>query len=192
MRDCLDLSCPQGGRGLTFTSARVLVRAPIDGPGQQRTDTEDCGEVRALTPPLTLLPPHVCHRRRDWAVSVGSHMQQDTVISWSPPRPSAFSCHCSPQRPGTKNGDNVPLDTVVIVVFVSARVLRPAGRLLERTHSASLRWSSATFLKLLPCSWNSVAHCPIIIPKTCFPVQLFVLTQTVRVSEASDWMMRQH
>ena len=29
------------GWGLTFTSAHVLVRAPVDGPGSQATDTED-------------------------------------------------------------------------------------------------------------------------------------------------------
>ena len=29
------------GRGLTFTSARVLVRAPIDGPGWHPTDIGD-------------------------------------------------------------------------------------------------------------------------------------------------------
>ena len=66
-------------------------------------------------------------------------MQQDTVISWSPPRPSAFACHCSPQKPGIKKVvDNLPLDTVAIVVFDSARVSSPAGRHLQGTHSASL------------------------------------------------------
>ena len=33
-QSCTSLSLrPQGGRGVKFTSARVLVRAPIDGPG---------------------------------------------------------------------------------------------------------------------------------------------------------------
>ena len=106
VRDCLVLSCSlfTKGRGLTFTSARVFVRAPVDGTrlATHRHRGPHCGEVRAFTPPSTLLPPRVCHRRRDWAVSIGSHMQQDTVISWSPPRPSASPCHCPPQRPGIK------------------------------------------------------------------------------------------
>ena len=47
---------------LTFTSARVFARAPIDGPGSPPTDAEDhtpCA-VRALMRILDLLPPHVC------------------------------------------------------------------------------------------------------------------------------------
>ena len=34
--------------------------------------------------PSSLSPPHVCHRQRDRAVSVGSHMQQDINISDTP------------------------------------------------------------------------------------------------------------
>ena len=62
---------------LTFTSARVLVRALVDGPGLQPTDIGNHTQcaARALTPTLSLRPPHVCHRQKDWAVS----------ISWAPP-----------------------------------------------------------------------------------------------------------
>ena len=41
---------------------------------------------RALVPTLAVQPPHVCHRQRDWAVSIGSHMQQDVDISPAPPQ----------------------------------------------------------------------------------------------------------
>ena len=44
------------GRGLTFTFARVLVGALIDGPGSQPTDTQDhtlCA-ARALVPTLAV------------------------------------------------------------------------------------------------------------------------------------------
>ena len=55
------------GRGLTFNFARVLVRAPIDEPGFQPTDT--VGPHNAVKsvlscPNVALSPPHVCHRRR--------------------------------------------------------------------------------------------------------------------------------
>ena len=70
------------GRGLTFTVARVLVRAHVDGLSSQPSDAEDhtLRAARALVPPLALVPPQVCHRQRDWAVSVGSHMQQDMIF----------------------------------------------------------------------------------------------------------------
>ena len=54
-----------GGGVLTFTSARVLVRELVGGPGSQPTDREDdalCA-VHALVPTLSVLPPHVCHRQ---------------------------------------------------------------------------------------------------------------------------------
>ena len=70
------------GWGLTFTSARVLVRAPIDGASYPPTDTKDHTDgdnpttanslmnlsrrtcaVCALMPPKPVSPPHVCHGR---------------------------------------------------------------------------------------------------------------------------------
>ena len=53
------------GRGLTFTSARVLVRAHVGEQSFKPTDAEDhtlC-ESRALFPMLALLPLYVCHRQ---------------------------------------------------------------------------------------------------------------------------------
>ena len=74
------------GRGLSFTSARVLVRAHVGGPGFPRTGTVDhtlC-VIRAVVPTLACAAPHVCVcviAYRDWAVSIGSHMREDTDIS---------------------------------------------------------------------------------------------------------------
>ena len=50
------------GLGLTFTSAHVLIRALVDGPGSQPTDTMDHIKcvVRALVPILAVSLPHVC------------------------------------------------------------------------------------------------------------------------------------
>ena len=45
-------------RNLTLTSAHVLVRAPMDGPGPQPT-----GAGHALVPTLPVHPTHVCHRQ---------------------------------------------------------------------------------------------------------------------------------
>ena len=77
----LSLSCClfTEGRGLTFTSARVLVRAPIDGPGSQPIDVQDrtLRVVRALMPSFAAQPSHVCHGQKDWAISTSSHMLQD-------------------------------------------------------------------------------------------------------------------
>ena len=57
--------CSTKGRGLTFTSARTLVRALVDEPGLQPNDMRDHTKcvVRALMPTLAVSPPHVCHRR---------------------------------------------------------------------------------------------------------------------------------
>ena len=89
----LCLSVFTRGRGLTFTSAHVLVRALVDGPSFPPTDKVDCTPMRscALMPTLAVRPPHVCHRQRDWAVSIGSHMQLDMDIFKAPPRPGAPS-----------------------------------------------------------------------------------------------------
>ena len=57
--------------------------------GQARNPTDTVEHTlcvsRARTPILAVQPPHVCHRQRDWAVSIGSHMQQDMGISSAPP-----------------------------------------------------------------------------------------------------------
>ena len=53
------------GLGLTFTSAHILVRALVDGPGSQPTDTMDHIKcvVRAPVAMVAVSLPHVCHRR---------------------------------------------------------------------------------------------------------------------------------
>ena len=64
--------------GLTFTSAHVLVRAHVDGPGfstHRHMGPQQC-EVRACTPTLAFAPLHVCVIAR----RLGSHTQQDLDI----------------------------------------------------------------------------------------------------------------
>ena len=53
------------GPGLTFTSAHILVRALVDGPGSKPTDTMDHIKcvVRAPVAMVAVSLPHVCHRR---------------------------------------------------------------------------------------------------------------------------------
>ena len=124
------------GRGLTFTSAHVLVRAPVDGPGFPPTDQRDHTQcaVRALVPTLAVCPPHVCHRQRDWAVSLGWHMQQDMGISKAPPHPGApfpltHAVHV--RKPRYKKSAIVSPETWLSFVSVTTRVFRPAGRILH-------------------------------------------------------------
>ena len=76
--------CCTRGRGLAFSSARVRVRAHVDGPGHPPTDAGDhtlC-EIRALMPSIGLIAPACVSSPRDWAVSEGSHMEQNTVITY--------------------------------------------------------------------------------------------------------------
>ena len=78
------------GLGLTFTSAHILVRALVDGPGSQPTDTMDHIKcvVRAPVAMVAVSLPHVSSPR-DWAVAIGSHLQQDMNIPQATPQPSA-------------------------------------------------------------------------------------------------------
>ena len=124
------------GRGLTFTSAHVLVRAPVDGPGFPPSDIKDHTQcvVRALVPTLAVCPPHVCHRQRDWAVSLGWHMQQDMGISKAPPHPGApfpltHAVHV--RKPRYIKSAIVSPETWLSFVSVTTRVFRPAGRILH-------------------------------------------------------------
>ena len=63
-------------------------------------------------PTVAVQPPHVCHRQRDWAVSIGSHMQQDMDMSKAPPHlgaPFALCEHHSRLKTTIqKIGDNFP------------------------------------------------------------------------------------
>ena len=79
----LCLYVAQGAGVLRSRLPASLFRALIDGPGLQPSDIRNHTKCvsRALVPTLPVYPPHVCHRQRDWAVSRGSHMQQDMDIS---------------------------------------------------------------------------------------------------------------
>ena len=77
----------KGSRGLTFTSARVLVSSTNRWPRlatHRRRGPRKC-VLCAQVPALAVQPPHVCHRQRDSALSVGSHMPQDMGVSEAPP-----------------------------------------------------------------------------------------------------------
>ena len=118
---------------LTFTSARDLVRALVDGPGSQPTDIwnhTQCA-ARALTP----RPPHVCHRQKDWAVSVGSHMQQDMDFSWAPPHlgaPIPLFEYRHVRKPRPKKLAIVHPETQLSSARVPTRLFRPAERHMYR------------------------------------------------------------
>ena len=109
---CSCLTVHKGSGGLTFTSARVLVRAPIDGPGCLPNDTRDHTFVKSV-----FSCPHEPddHRVCVIAMRLGylhklAHAQQDMVISVAPPRPGAhffLRWDCSPnKRRSPTNGEN--------------------------------------------------------------------------------------
>ena len=114
-----------------------LFRAPVDGPGSQPTDIRNHTKCvsRALVPTLAVYPPHVCHRQRDRAVSMGSHMQQDMGISSAPPHLSApipMVEHRSLQKTTIKKMAILPPETQLSSESVPARVFCPAGRHMYR------------------------------------------------------------
>ena len=92
---CLSLLVGTRCRGLTFTFASVLVRAPIDGQGSQTTHTGVHARcvVRALMPIMSSSPLHVFYRQET--------MQQNFVSSVAPPHPSAL-CPAEPMAFLTK------------------------------------------------------------------------------------------
>ena len=64
---------------------------------------------------------------RDWAVSIGSHMQQDTDMSEAPPRTVSFALDGSRQKPQQKNGHNVlPQMTDLGACFIACLTPRRA------------------------------------------------------------------
>ena len=124
------------GPGLTFTLARVLVRAPIDGPGLQPTDVKDHTKcvVRALVPTLGRVPAACVSSPRDGAVSMGSHMQQDMVISVATQRLGATLPLFDPvhlRKPRCKKFPTGSPETQLSFVSVTTRVFGPAGRILQ-------------------------------------------------------------
>ena len=84
----------QGVGELTFAFARVLVRARIDRSSQQPNDTEDHATLPGPCShaPFIRVPTACVSSPRDWVVSNGSHMQQDTGNTPAPPRLSDFLC----------------------------------------------------------------------------------------------------
>ena len=148
-----------------------LIRAPVDGPSWQRTDTEDCGEVRALTPNLTLLPPHVCVIAEHTGLSPLACTCSRTRSHHGRLHAHALS-HATDHRRSLeqKNGYNLPLDTVVIVVFVSARVLRPTWRGHIRHHCDGPVQLSETNSLLLKFTNPLSDHDS---KKTCLPLRHF-------------------
>ena len=138
--------CSQGV-GLTVTSAHVLVRAHVDGPRFPPTDT-----VHHTL--CAFSPPQLCHCQRDWAVSIGWHMQQDIDISEASPHPGApllFVSKRSRLKTTTqKIDDNFSQDIVVICECCNACFpLRRAPLALEgnRCVAHSLR---SIWPKLIP------------------------------------------
>ena len=112
--------CSQRCQGLTLTSARVLGLSTFRWaslPTHRYIRPHNACAVRALMPILALHPPHVCHRQRQWAVSIGSHMQQDIDISEAPPHPGApiplFEYRSLLRTTIQKIGDNYSRDIVV-------------------------------------------------------------------------------
>ena len=75
-------------RGLTFNNARVLIRAPIDEARlstHRHRGTTQRREVRALMPKCSPITTACVSSPKDWAVLIGSHMQQEVVISFGAP-----------------------------------------------------------------------------------------------------------
>ena len=115
----LILSCPGAcwftrGRGLSFTSGRVLVRAHVDGPGSQPIDTEN---HTSCVSRLVLFTTACVSSLADWAVSIGSHMQ-DMGISEAPPRlaaPSPLFDADHVKKPRSINSELISAETLSFV-----------------------------------------------------------------------------
>ena len=76
------------GLGLTFTSAHILVRTHVDGPGfstHRHKGPQQC-EVRALTPTLAFSPLHVCvcHRLEIGLAHAAGHGHFQSVSIGAP------------------------------------------------------------------------------------------------------------
>ena len=113
-------------RGLTFTSARALVRAPIDGPDLPPTDTWDHTTLWSRCSHAHIGPVATAcvSSPKDWAVHISSHMQQDVGISLATQRLGIPFCRVgSLQTLDPQIGENLPESNL------SPRVFRPAGRL---------------------------------------------------------------
>ena len=123
------------GRGLTFTFARVLVRALTEGPSQQLLDIRDrCLCNLCSYAPSGRAAAAGVSSPRDRAVSTGSHMRRDMDISKAPlpclgaPSPLLQIVHV--RNLDQKFGGNLPYEMglVTFFFFFGTRVSRPAGR----------------------------------------------------------------
>ena len=125
-RAVFGLSVAQRGRGLTFTFARVLVRALTVWLSQQLLDIQDrCLCNLCSHAPSGRAATACVSTPRDWAVSIGSHVRQDMDISTAPPRPSAPSpllqiVHVRNRAP--KIGGNHPYEVGLGTYFWGTRV----------------------------------------------------------------------
>ena len=112
------------GVGVLCLVARVLVRAPIDGPRHNPIDTEDhtlrspCSHA-----PLRRVTAASKSSPRAWAVSMGSHMQHGHFVGATTPVRMFRAFHCRNQDQTT--GDNIAWDTSILNVRVSTRVKKP-------------------------------------------------------------------
>ena len=89
------------GVSRSFSPASLFEHLSVGHAFHPPTPRDTHCVVRALTPPLAAQPPHVCHRQRDWAISIGSRMQQDTGNSQGAStsrRSVSFVCHRSCQK----------------------------------------------------------------------------------------------
>ena len=101
----------------------------IRSPERQREFDSPQFAVRALMPTL----PIACvSSPRDPAVSIGYHVQQDTVISEAPPHLSATSCCLNVEK----------IAITVHQKLLSARVLRPAGRPLQKLIESTMKYDT--------------------------------------------------
>ena len=77
------------GRGLTFNFARIPVRAPIHEPCFQPTNTEGPHNAvkSVLSCPMYPIATACVSSPKEWALLIGSHMQQEVVISFGASTP---------------------------------------------------------------------------------------------------------
>ena len=150
---------------------------PTPGTTQHR-------EVRALVPASSPSPPHGLSSTRDWAVSMGSHMQQDMDISVATQRPSILFCLGGSLTLDHHMARISPRHTSRKCAFL-ARGSRPVGRLTvtekPSVHShgtlfafdSHTQWSGAGTQKLFETQ-RGVKSTPLNISKNFFGGKQFL------------------
>ena len=132
-QSCMSLFTFTRGRGLTLTSAGVLVRALIDGPGLQPTDTVDLTKcaVRALVPTVAVRRPHVYHRQETGQSPLARTCSTVWALLSTPPHFGAllgsFFELLTTEIEFQKMAKACPWE-LVFLTSSSTHVLRPAGR----------------------------------------------------------------